>query len=80
MGDLFTMGPDEAAFAVKRLIRSKSVIPEHANQVSTSGGAVVPGTRVERFINQMTDSGIPVHVPLSGVPMEFDGDGNCIGC
>lgn len=81
MGDLFTMGPDEAAFAVKSLIKPKSVIAEHANQVSTTGGAVNPGTRLERFINQMADSVIPVHVPRSGVTMEFDGDGNCgIGC
>jgi L-ascorbate metabolism protein UlaG (beta-lactamase superfamily) len=52
-GDLFTMGPDEAAFAVKRLIKPRSVIPEHFNQVSTTGGQVNPGTRLERFIQQL---------------------------
>ena len=75
MGDLFTMGPDEAAFAVRKLIRPKTVIPEHANQVSTSGGVVNPGTRVERFISQLRHG--TVIVPLSGVPISCDGDGHC---
>lgn len=42
-GDLFTMGPDEAAFAVNQLIKPRSVIPEHFNQVSTTGGKVNAG-------------------------------------
>lgn len=75
MGDLFTMGPDEAAFAVNHLMKPKSVIPEHANQVSTSGGVVNPGTRVERFISQV--GGAKVIVPLSGVPIFCDGNGDC---
>lgn len=74
MGDLFTMGPDEAAFAVDKLIKPKTVIPEHANQVSTSGGVVNPGTRVERFIDRVDAN---VIVPLSGVPIMCDGGGNC---
>src|SRR5439155_20474224 len=48
-GDLFTMGPDEAAFAVNQLIKPRSVIPEHFNQVSTTGGKVNGGTKLERF-------------------------------
>ena len=83
-GDLFTMGPDEAAFAVSQLIKPRSVIPEHFNQVSTTGGAVNAGTRVERFISQLTgQSKSRVVVPLSGVTFEFDGAGNCVvgpGC
>ena len=75
MGDLFTMGPDEAAFAVNELIKPKTVIPEHANQVSTSSGGVVTGTRVERFISQVNNA--KVIVPLSGVPISCDGEGNC---
>jgi len=56
-GDLFTMGPDEAAFAVKELIKAKSVIPEHFNQVSTdTNGVVQAGTRLERFIQQLQGS------------------------
>lgn len=92
-GDLFTMGPDEAAFAVRELISPTTVIPEHFNQVSTSGGAVVAGTRLERFINQVTATApgksgsegqqIKVVVPLSDQTFQFDGSGNCVagpGC
>ncbi len=75
MGDLFTMGPDEAAFAVNDLIRPNTVIPEHANQVSTSGGIVNAGTRLERFINQVRPA--KVIVPRSGVPISCDGEGRC---
>ncbi len=79
MGDLFTMGPDEAAFAVNELIKPKTVIPEHANQVSTTGGIVSAGTRVERFINQVNNAKVivPLSVPLGGVPISCDGEGNC---
>lgn len=77
-GDLFTMGPDEAAFAVKQLIRPRSVIPEHFNQVSTKDGVVVPGTKLERFIQQLGGQAQSrVIVPLSGVAISCDGKGNC---
>ena len=92
-GDLFTMGPDEAAFAVRELIGATTAIPEHFNQASTSGGAVVAGTRLERFINQVSSSApgksgshahkINVVVPLSDQTFQFDGSGNCVagtGC
>jgi L-ascorbate metabolism protein UlaG (beta-lactamase superfamily) len=92
-GDLFTMGPDEGAFAVRELIGPTTAIPEHFNQVSTSGGAVVAGTRLERFINQVAASApgksgghghkIDVVVPLSDQTFQFDGSGNCVagpGC
>jgi hypothetical protein len=75
MGDLFTMGPDEAAFAVNQLIKPRSVIPEHANQESTKGGVAVPGTRLERFISQV--KGTRVVLPLSGIKIACDGKGNC---
>ena len=74
-GDLFTMGPDEAAFAVNHLIKPKTVIPEHFNQVSTTGGTVNAGTRLERFISQV--GGAKVVVPLSGVAISCDGGGHC---
>jgi L-ascorbate metabolism protein UlaG (beta-lactamase superfamily) len=77
MGDLFTMGPEEANFALRNLIKPKSVIPEHANQVSTVKGAVVPDTRVDRLNTLLTGSGIAVKVPRSGVPISCDGQGNC---
>jgi L-ascorbate metabolism protein UlaG (beta-lactamase superfamily) len=77
-GDLFTMGPDEAAFAVNQLIKPRSVIPEHFNQVSTSSGNVIAGTRLERFIEQLKGQAKSrVVVPLSGVPISCDGKGNC---
>jgi L-ascorbate metabolism protein UlaG (beta-lactamase superfamily) len=77
-GDVFTMGPDEAAFAVNQLIRPRSVIPEHFNQVSTTGGKVNPGTRLERFIRQLTgQAGSRVIVPLSDKRISCDGQGNC---
>jgi hypothetical protein len=73
------MGPEEAAFAVKELIKPKAVIPEHANEAATSGGKVLPKTRTARFIELV--KGIPVHVPLSGKTMEFDKDAKCVtGC
>jgi L-ascorbate metabolism protein UlaG (beta-lactamase superfamily) len=77
-GDLFTMGPDEAAFAVSQLIKPRSVIPEHFNQVSTAGGEVQGGTRLERFIQRLRgQSESRVIVPLSGTSISCDGQGNC---
>ncbi|WP_425450439.1 MBL fold metallo-hydrolase [Virgifigura deserti] len=79
MGDIYTMGPEEAAWAVEELIKPKAVIPSHANEAATEGGAVVPGTRTQRFVELVEN--IPVHLPLSGRTMEFDGDGSCVkGC
>ncbi len=74
IGDIFTMGPDEAAFAVNKLLKPRSVIPTHANEVATTDGIVNSGTRTERFIQQ---SRKPVIVPLSGVPIHCDSRGNC---
>jgi hypothetical protein len=77
-GDLFTMGPDEAAFAVKELIKARTVIPEHFNQVSTTDGKVNAGTKLERFIQQLNgQTQTRVVVPLSGVSISCDGQGNC---
>jgi L-ascorbate metabolism protein UlaG (beta-lactamase superfamily) len=77
MDGLFTMGPDEAVFAVERLIRPVTVIPEHINQISTSGGAVVPSLRLDAFITKLQHGRIVV--PLSGLPISCDGRGNCSG-
>lgn len=79
MGDIFSMGPEEAAFAVKKLIKPKSAMAEHANEAATAKGIVQAGTRTARFIDLV--KGIPVHVPLSGVTMQFDRHGGCVsGC
>lgn len=75
IGDIFTMGPDEAAFATNKLVKPKTVIPQHANQVSTTGGSVNAGTRLESFIDQVKKA--KVIVPLSGVPISCNGKGKC---
>lgn len=79
IGDIFTTGPDEAAFAVTQLIVPRAVIPEHANEIATAGGAVIPGTKTARFIDLVGE--LPVYLPLSGRTMEFDARANCVaGC
>ncbi|TNG03200.1 MAG: MBL fold metallo-hydrolase [Gammaproteobacteria bacterium] len=78
IGDTFTTGPEEAAYVVNELIKPRAVIPSHANEQATQKGKVIAGTRTEAFINAAK---IPVHLPLSGRTLEFDGNGNCMsGC
>lgn len=78
IGDTYTTGPGEAAFVVNELIRPASVIASHANEVATRDGEVVSGTRTSQFI-EATQA--PVHLPLSGRTMEFNGGGECVaGC
>ena len=78
MGDGFTTGPAEAAYVVNTLVRPASVIPSHANEVGTVDGKVRPGSKTEAFVKAAT---MPVHVPLSGHTMGFDGEGLCVsGC
>jgi len=80
IGDVYSMGPEEAAWAVNELIKPKAVIPTHANEVSTEGGKVKSGSKAEKFMKLVAKS-IPVHLPLSGRIMEFDGDAKCVsGC
>lgn len=78
IGDVFTNGPKEAAYVVNELIQPASVIASHANEEATKGGKVVEGTKTDTFQKAAT---MPVHVPLSGRTMEFDGSGTCVaGC
>ena len=78
MGDGFTTGPAEAAYVVNELVKPASVIPSHANEVGTVDGKVRPGSKTEAFVKA---AAMPVHVPLSGRTMEFDGAGKCVaGC
>ncbi len=78
IGDTFTTGPREAAYVVNELIKPAGVIASHANEPATKDGKVAPGTRTATFIEA---SKVPVHVPLSGKTMAFDGDGVCrSGC
>ena len=74
----FTTGPTEAAYVVNDLVRPASVIASHANEPATVGGKLTPTSRTAAF--QKTAK-MPVHVPLSGKTMEFDGSGRCTaGC
>jgi hypothetical protein len=79
IGDIFTTGPEEAAFAINRLIRPASVIPSHANEQATQGGTVMSGTKTARFMSLVR--GAEVVPPLSGTVMEFNSRGRCVaGC
>lgn len=78
IGDTFTTGPTEAAFVINELIKPNSVIASHANEVATQSGKVIAGTKTEAFI---ASTNVPVHLPLSGRTLEFDGKGACVsGC
>ncbi len=77
IGNTFTTGPKEA-FVVNELIKPKSVIASHANEVATKGCKVITGTKTDTF---MKAASMPVHVPLSGKTMAFNGSGDCVsGC
>lgn len=91
ISDTFVTGPEEAAFAIRHLIRPKTVIPSHANEVATKAGVVQAGTRTARFIELLhvpgdreqdeEGSGRAVFVPRSGMTLEFDGQAHCqAGC
>jgi len=78
-GGIYTSGPKEAAFSINDLIKPKAVIPHHMNEAATENGKIKKGTKTARFNSLIKD--IPVHLPLSGRTMEFDGDGKCrAGC
>lgn len=79
MSDTVTLGPNEAVYMMKSLIRPRSVMPSHVNEQATAGGAVRAGTRTalfEFFANDVAE----VIVPLSDVTRSFDGTGRCVGC
>ncbi len=78
IGDGFTTGPVEAAYVINELVKPAAVIASHANEVATVGGKLRPGSKTEAFIKYAK---VPVHLPLSGKTMEFDGAGKCTaGC
>jgi len=79
IGDMFTMGPEEAAWAINELIKPKAAIPSHVQEAATKGGKVKPKSKTAKFMKLVKD--IPVHIPLSGKTMEFDGNAKCVaGC
>jgi L-ascorbate metabolism protein UlaG (beta-lactamase superfamily) len=74
----FTTGPDEAAYVVNSLVKPASVIASHANEPATVNGQLSPTSRTAAFRKA---ANMPVHVPLSGKTMQFDGSGRCsAGC
>lgn len=78
IGDTYTNGPKEAAYVVNKLIKPKSVIPSHANEVATKNGKVLKNTRTWEFSRKVS---APTHVPLSGRTMSFNSFGKCVaGC
>ena len=78
IGDNFTTGPAEAAYVMNTLVRPRAVIASHANEPATKGGKLLPGSKTAAFKKAAK---MPVHVPLSGKTMEFDGGAKCVkGC
>jgi L-ascorbate metabolism protein UlaG (beta-lactamase superfamily) len=78
IGGIFSTGPQEAAFVINDLVRPSAVIASHANEEATKDGKLVAGSKTELFMKQVK---VPVHVPLSGRTMEFDGKAKCVkGC
>ena len=96
VGDIFTTGAEEGAFAVLNMIRPAAVIPSHVNEAATTGGVLNPTSRTALFLDLVSAGSvpfgdlrdrflpprkIPVYLPLSGITMEFDGDAQCVsGC
>ncbi|HAA92716.1 MAG: metal-dependent hydrolase [Rhodospirillaceae bacterium] len=79
-GDVHTMGPEEAAWAVNELVKPKVAFAVHLNEVSTKDGKVKKGSKLERF-NKLVDKSIKTYSTLSGVTMAFDGNATCVtGC
>ena len=79
MSDTVTLGPNEAFYMLRTLLRPTSVMASHVNEQATAGGVVRAGTRTalfEFFANDVAD----VIVPLSDVVRTFDGTGRCVGC
>ena len=79
MSDTVTLGPTEATFMMKTLIKPRSVVPSHVNEQATSGGVIRGGTRVALFESSVRDS-VDVIVPISDITRSFDGSGRCVGC
>jgi L-ascorbate metabolism protein UlaG (beta-lactamase superfamily) len=78
IGGTFSTGPQEAAWVINELVKPAAVIASHANEAATVNGEVQPDTQTAAFIEAVS---VPVHVPLSGRTMEFDGKASCVsGC
>jgi L-ascorbate metabolism protein UlaG (beta-lactamase superfamily) len=79
IGDVFTMGPEEAAYASSELLQLRVVIPSHANEVATSNGRLLPDSKTARFVRELRN--VKAFLPLSGHTIAFDQEANCVsGC
>lgn len=78
IGGTFSTGPAEAVYVIDDLIKPNTVIVSHANEASTKGGQLLPGTRAMQF---KSAAKVATVLPLSGQTMEFDANGICMaGC
>jgi L-ascorbate metabolism protein UlaG (beta-lactamase superfamily) len=66
IGDRFTMGPETAAFAIKRFFKPKAVIPCHY------GSFPIVEPNADRFVAAMEGSGIQVIVPHKTVGVRIN--------
>ncbi len=66
IGDRFTMGPETAAFAIKRFFKPKAVIPCHY------GSFPIIEPTADRFVAAMEGSGIQVIVPHKTVGVRIN--------
>jgi L-ascorbate metabolism protein UlaG (beta-lactamase superfamily) len=80
IGDVGTLGPTEAAFAIQHLIKGRpTVMPSHLYEQATERGSVRPGSRLETFIGSVHGFA-DVVVSLSGVTRSFNRGGRCVDC
>jgi L-ascorbate metabolism protein UlaG (beta-lactamase superfamily) len=78
IGGTFTTGPTEAAFVINMMVQPNAVIVSHANEAVTEHGRLLSGTKTEIFRKAVK---VPMHLPLSGRSMEFNGSAKCVtGC
>ena len=77
IGDVFTIGPTEAAFVINELAKPNAVIMSQANKTVTKGGKVIAGTKADLFIKA---TNAPVHLSLSERTIAFDGKEKCLSC
>jgi L-ascorbate metabolism protein UlaG (beta-lactamase superfamily) len=78
-GGVYTSGPKEAAFSINELVRPKAVIPHHMNEAATEKGELKTASKTALLKSLI--KGIPVHIPLSGRTMAFNGETQCVsGC
>jgi hypothetical protein len=79
IGDMYSLGPREGAFAINMLLTPTTVIPSHINEAATING-IPAGRRLPLFTQLVNKLNTAVVVPLSGVTRMFDGQGHCINC